>query len=278
LPKLSSWVRNLSGEHMAAIRLAFKDVTDADEDSAPLFMEAVLVHLEEPSQILRVISAVMDRPTDRYLAASELADLCERLLADIDRRVQGVRKFDPSRGFEGGTAEAASLAAACAAVKEFEQWLTMNKEGPWGSRIAVQKQGLAQGAEARLREVEPAVGAALPLQAGRMIGGRAPRAGPRVDGYPDDSLVRRAEGLLAFLDETRSSADKAGFGALRAKVMEALEQRIDTYVQDLLERLHAGDGTDGEWVRAFLEVAADFSGMIKGPQAAQIVRRRAAAA
>jgi hypothetical protein len=278
LPKLSGWVRNLTGEQMAAVRLAFKDATTADEDAGPLFMQALLIHVEEPCQIVRLISAVMDRPTDRYLAASELAGIGERLLDDIDRRVQGVRRFDPGRGFEGGAAEAVSVHAASSAIREFEQWLVLNKDGPWGARLIEQKRALAQAAEARLRETERAVAAALPLQIGRIVAGRAPRAGPRVEDYPDDGLVRRAEGLLAFLDETRTSAANAGFGALRAKVIESLESRMDTYVQDLVERLHAEDGEDSDWVRAYLDVAADFCGMIQGPQAAQIVRRRAAAA
>ncbi len=278
LPKLTAWVRNLNGENMAAVRLAFKDATAADDDAGPLLMDALMVHLGEPSQVLRLISAVMDRPTDRYLASSELAGIGERLLDDIDRRVQGVRKFNPERGYEGGAGEAASVNTATGAIREFEQWLALNKEGPWGSRIAAQKLGLAQAAESRMRETEPAVAAALPLQAGRMLGGRAPRAGPRVDDFPDETLVRRAEGLLSFLDETRTSAANAGFGALRAKVIEALDLRLETYVQDLVERLHGDECADGEWVRAYLEVAADFSGMVKGPQAAQIVRRRAAAA
>ncbi len=278
LPRLSGWVRNLTGEHVAAVRLAFKDATAFDEDAGPLFMDAVLIHVEEPCQILKLVSAVMDRPSDRYLAASELAGLGERLLDDIDRRVQAVRRFDPGRGLEGGAAEAVSVHAASNAIREFEQWLVLTKEGSWGGRILEQKRALAQAAEARLREIERAVGAALPLQPSRSPGGRATRSAPRIDDYPDDGLVRRAEGLLAFLDETRASAANAGFGALRAKVIEALEQRMETYVQDLVERLHAQDCTDSEWVRAYLDVAANFCGMIQGPQAAQIVRRRAAAA
>jgi hypothetical protein len=278
LIKLPVWVRNLNSEHMAAVRLAFKDVTEVAEDAGPLFMEVMMIHLDEPSQVLRLVSAVMDRPSDRYLASSELCGLGERLLADIDLRVASIRQFDPGRGFEGGASEAASVLRASSAIHEFEQWLALNREGPWGSRIAMQKQGLAQAAEARLRETEPAVSAALPLQAQRAPGNRQPRAGPRIDGYPHPGLVQRAEGLLAFLDETRTSAANAGFGSLRAKVIESLEQRLDHYVEDLIERLRLEDEPDPDCVRAYLEVAADFSGMVKGPKAAQIVRRRAAAA
>jgi hypothetical protein len=275
--KLPGWVRNLNTETMAVVRLAYKDASSTANDVGPLFMDALMTYLEEPSQIIRLISAVMDRPSDRYLASSELAGLGERLLTDIEERVQGVRRFDPNRGFEGGTAEGASLQLATNAVKEFEQWLTLNKEGPWGARLNTQKQGLAMAAEAHMRAAEPAVAQALPLQPQRSAGSVAPRPAPRIDGFPVEALVRRAEGLLAFINETRTSAANAGFGAARGKVIEALEQRLDTYVDDLVERLRGSDCTDPEWVRAHLEVAADFFGMIKGPKAAQIVRRRVAA-
>jgi hypothetical protein len=278
LVKLPAWARHPNPENMAAMRLAFKDAIAVAEDAGPMFMEALLAHLQEPAQILRLISAVMDRPSDRYLASSELADIGERLLADIERRVQSVRRFDPYRGAEGGAAEAASVTVATGAVREFEEWLALSKDGPWGVRIVTQKQGLALAAEARLREVEPAVAAALPLQAHRLTGSAAPRPGPRIEGYPDDGLVSKAEGLLAFLGETRNSAANAGFESLRMKAIESLSMRLDTYVEDLVERLRSDECADRDWVKAYLEVAADFSGMIRGPQAAQIVRRRAAAA
>jgi len=278
LARLPGWARSPTSENMAAVRLAFKDATDVSEEAGPMFMEALLAHLQEPHQILRLISAVMDRPTDRYLAASEMADIGERLLADIEKRVQAVRQFDPYRGFEGGAAEAASVMVASAAIRVFEEAVELSREAPWGARITASKQALAQSAETRLREAEPAVAAALPLQAQRALGSIAPRPGPRVEGYPDDGLVTKAEGLLAFLEETRNSAANAGFGSLRAKVIESLEIRLDHYVEDLVERLRNDECKDVEWVRAYLEVAADFCGMVRGPKAAMIVRRRAAAA
>jgi len=281
LPRLSGWVRNLNSESMAALRLAFKDAIATAEDVGPMFMETLLIHLDEPSQILRVISAVMDRPSDRYLASSELAGLGERLLDDIDRRVQAVKSFDPDRGLEGGAAEAASVQIASNAAKEFEQWLTLSREGPWGGRVAAQKLALALASEARMRETDKAVALALPLQPQRAAGGVMLRPTPRLDQAPDPVRVRRAMGLLAFLDETRSSAATAGFGALRAKIIEGLEIRMDQYVEDLLDLMHNpedGRVVDRAQLRAFMEIAADVLGLLRGPKAAQIVRRRAAAA
>jgi hypothetical protein len=276
--KVAGWARNLNGEHMAQVRLAYKDATAGVEEGGPLFIEALQHRLDEPCQVLRLISAVMDRPSDRYLASSEMSAFGEALLADTERQVKAVRQFDPQRGREGGTAAAASLQAAHATLREFETWLTLSKDGPWGGRVAALKQGLSQTAEARIREAEPAVAAALPLASFKAMGSIAPRPGPRIDGYPADGLVQRAEGLLSFLEACRATAAVAGFGSLRGKVIESLEKRIDPYVEDLMERLRDEEDAAPELVRAYLEVAADFLGMIRGPDSAQIIRRRAAAA
>jgi len=278
LPKLAGWVRNLNSENMAVVRVAFKDAIATAEDVGPLFIESLQTKLDEPSHVLRIISAVMDRPSDRYLASSELAGIGERLLEDADRRILAVRNFDPNRGLEGGAAEAASVLVACNIAKEFEQWLALSREGPWGSRVAGQKLAVALTVEARMREADKAVAAALPLQPNRVSGGVLLRPIPRLDAFPDNDRVRRASALLAFLEETRTSAANAGFGSLRAQVIEAVEIRLNHYVEDLVDHLHTPDTSDRESARAYLDVAAEFLGLLRGPKFAQIVRRRAAAA
>ena len=276
LPKLPIWVRTLSNEYAAAIRLAFRDSTAVREDAGPAFMEMLFGHLDEPWQVLRLISLVMDKPTDRYLAGSELASFGERLLADIDRRIDALKRFDPNRGLEGGVEMAASVHTATTLIDEFGQWLSINREGPWGSRLASQKRNLALAAEARLREIEPAVIAALPTQPVRFAA-RSVRGAPKLAHDLDEAAVRKAQGLLGFLYETRTCASYGGFGALRAKVVESLDPRVDQYAEDLLELLHAGEG-DLQRLRAYLEVAAEFLGLIREPRAAEIVRRRTAVA
>jgi hypothetical protein len=277
LERLPVWARTLSGEHAAAIRLAFRDAVAIGDDAGPPFMEILFGHLEEPHQVLRLISLVMDRPSDRYLAGSELASFGERLLVDIDRRIEQVRRFDPSRGLEGGVALADSITVATAIIHEFEQWLAIARQGPWGSRLASHKRALAMAVEARLREVETAVGLALPAQPVRSSNKKL-RGPPKISADPDAELVVRAQGYLAFLCETRTTAGYGGFGAVRAKVVEALDPRIDQYAEDLLELLHNGEGGPVERVKAYLEITAEFLGLVRDPKAAEIIRRRTAVA
>ena len=61
-------------------------------------------------------------------------------------------------------------------------------------------------------------------------------------------------------------------------MLEALEHRLDSYVEDVLAEIHADDGVDHDRARIFLEIAAALCGLARDEQAAQIVRRRAAAA
>ena len=276
-PKLVEWTRRSNAETIAEIRLTFTDALADNESAGLVFWEALFALLDQPWQILRLISAATDRPSDRYLASSELAGIGERLLDDIDTRLAALKSFDVERGARGGLEEAASVLIAVQQITEFEQWLAMKRDGPWGARIAEHKKVLALCMEAWLRESESAVAAALPTRAARGLG-KIVKSTPKLATDPQPLLVNRAEALLTLIEGSRSIASAGGFGALRTKVLESLEQRLDQYAEDLLVLLHGGESDEPERITAHLEIAAQFLSLIKGPLAAQTVRRRLAAA
>ncbi len=278
IPRLPGWLRLMNDDTVAAIHLAYRDAMKQGADMPPILTEMFAAHLDHPYQVLRLISAVMDRPSDRYMAASEMAGFGERLLADMERRVEAVNRFDPHGGAEAGQALAASVLVCTHTFGEFEQWLTLSRDGPWGMRLIMLRRGLAAGVEARLREVAGAVAAALPAQPMRS-GNTLIKAAPRLNQPLSPRALDKARGLLAFLADTRAAAPYGGYVAIRNKVIEALDSVIDQYAEDLLEIVHApADRDQAERARAFLEVAAEFLGFVREPKAAEIVRRRAAAA
>ena len=120
------------------------------------------------------------------------------------------------------------------------------------------------------------VAEALPTQSVR-AGGVNLRAEPRLDVAPDPRLVRRAMATLAFFESCRSNANQGGYGSIRGKAGEEVTIRLTSYVEDILSMIHSGDVANLDNARAFLEVAADFTGLVQDDKAAQIVRRRAAA-
>lgn len=281
-PRLEDWVDNLSGENSAALRVAFKDAVTVDEDAGPLFWEAVFTYLQRPWTVIRLISAVIDRPSDRYLAESELASLGERLLVEVETCIAALKQFDPIMGEPAAQAAANAAAKALAIAAEFEDWLALRRDGPWGARIAGYKQAVSQIMEARMREAETAVAAALPTQSRGL--GKGVRPHPKLNADPQPLLTARAEGLLALLERSRGSAQAGGFASARAKVIEALERRLGLYCDDLLEMLHhkgepvLESGPDELRIREYLEVAASLIRRLQGESAAAVVRRRIAAA
>ena len=276
LAKLPDWVARMSGERAAAARIAYKDAVALAEDAGPQYFEILFASLAEPWAILRVMSAIMDHPGDKYAAASELARFGDYILNDIDRRLSAFRALDPNEGAESGVAAGQALQIASMEIAEFETAIELSRDGPWGGRIHQQKKLLAQLAEARLDLISKALDAVLPLKMVRL--GKKLRGLPNLRADPDVQALKRAEGLMAFFDACRGSAGQSGYGAARAKVAEESEERLDQYVEDLLEMLRAEDVESVERVHAYLEVTADLMGLARGEKAAQIVRRRAAAA
>jgi hypothetical protein len=276
IERLPEWLGRMSEERAAAARLAYKDAVSVSDEAGPRLIAMLLAQLPQPWLILRVLAAVVIRPNDRYLASSELARFGDYVLDDVTRRLAGLRRFDVDQGRAAGAAAAQDLHVVAQAVAEFETALELSRDGPWAVRVTKLRQNLAELAEARLAQVDKIIDQALPLQLVRF--GKGLKGMPKLATDPDPRLLRRAEGIMGFFDHSRTSATSSGFGAMRAKIGEMLEARLDQYVEDLLDVLHTDETVDPDRVHAYLDAAAGFIGDIRGEKAAQIVRRRAAAA
>ena len=63
--RMPEWVAHPGKETAASARLAYKDVVEISEDAGPRFFEMLAAHMPHPWMVLRIISAVMDKPTER---------------------------------------------------------------------------------------------------------------------------------------------------------------------------------------------------------------------
>jgi hypothetical protein len=228
--------------------------------------------------VLRIISAVMDKPTERYLADSELAGFGEWVMGDIDAALAAIADLDPLGGAEAGRTAGKLADLVVVRVLEMETCIDLAREHGWGKRIVKQRASLASVVEGRLREAEKTVLDALPTHTHAMRHQKGRRTTPKLGGPPDPALATRAITLLAFTDELRSSANYGGFSATRAKVVEKLGEYLDRYVEEILDLIRADEAEDVESATAFLNLAADFSQLVQGDKAAELIRRRAVAA
>lgn len=271
--RLPEWIAHPGGETSAGARLAYKDAVAIAEDAGQPFFQMLAAQLAQPWMVLRLISAVMDRPNERYLADSELANFAENLMGDIDRALDGIAGFSPDEGADAGRAAAKVADLVVHQVLELESCVDLQRDHGWGLRVVKQRARLASVVEGRLREADKATSEALPMHTPRQA--RARRPLPRLSSPPDPRLVRRAFTLLSFCEELRTTANYGGFSATRNKLIEKLGEHLDHYVEDVLDLLRTEEAESREAAAAFLETAAEFIILVRGDKAAELIRRRA---
>ena len=274
--QLPRWISFMDGERIAVARLICRDAAAVADDAGPRLFEMMAAQLAEPWRIIRVISAVMDHPGDTYFAASEFASFGERVLTAIEAESVKVTALRAPDGPAAGRAAGLAAGQAVLLMTEVEQAIELARDGPWGRRAAKIKRALAEAAEARLKEIDEAVAGALPCQSPR--GSRLRKAEPLLLHEPDEGQVAGALTLLTFAHDTQGCAAAGGFASVRLKILERLEQRLDAYIEDVLDRLREGEAGTADIARAYLAVAADFYALARDEKAGDLVRRRMAAA
>lgn len=273
LARLPAWIGRSGEENAAASRIAYKDAVAIAEDAGPRFFEMIAAHLSPNWMVLRVISSVMDKPTERYLADSEAGGFGERVMTEIDEALVAISKLDVDAGPAAGRKAGRLVGLIAQQTMELEACIDLDRDHGWGHRIVNQRKALANLVEGCLREAEKLVAAALPTEmAGKR---RRHRRLPRLSVPPEPRAVVRAMTLLAFTQEIRVSANYAGFSATHAKALENIGAMLDHYTEDVLDHIKTGDAPDLGIAEGFLGVAADFWQMIRDEKTAALIRRRA---
>jgi len=274
--RLPEWLAHPGGETAAGARVAYRDACAVDDDAGPRFFEMLSAQMAYPWMVLRVISAVMDKPNERYLADSEMAGFGESLLSDIDEALATIGGLQADAGPQAARSAAKLAELVVQQIMEIETCVDLEREHGWGHRIHKQRASLAGVVEGRLREAEKATMDALPVQTARNH--RVRRPVPRLGVPADDRLAARAVTLLSFSDELHTTANYGGFSSARNKMVERLGEYIDHYVDEVVDLIKTGEVDDVAIATAYLEHAAVFSQLIRGGKAGEIVRRRAHAA
>lgn len=276
IARLPDWLANSDANNTFAARLAYKDAVSVSDEAGIAFCEMLAAHMAQPYMILRIISAVMDRPNERYLAESEMSVFAFRVMEEIDETLRKVMKIDSTAGPDHAVEVGRNVELVTLMVAEMETCIEMQREAGWGLRVAKQKRSLASIVEGRFKETEKLVAQALPTQQARLR--RIRRNLPKLEPPPNEMYVKRAKTMLTFLREIRTSANYGGFAASRSRAIEKMSAYIDHYVEEVLDLVKTGDAPDEAVALAFLEVAADLSFLIHGEKAAELVRRRALSA
>jgi hypothetical protein len=273
---LPTWITHPGSESRLSARPAYNDALAVSESAGPYYFQMISAQLEQCWMVLRIISAVIEKPTERYLDVAELAGFAEALMEEVDEALTLIATFDPEAGPGAGNAAAVRAELAVRQIMEMETNVALNRDRGWGRRIQKQRRKLASAVEARLREADLAVMAALPMHEINQHGIR--RTAPRLSCEPDAACVRRAETLLSFSAGLRSAVNHGGFLAAWGALVEKLSTGLDLYVDETVRQIRLDQTGETACSEAFLDVAARFSHLVAGQKAGELVRRRAQAA
>lgn len=281
LARLPELMGRIDAEKAATLRLMFKDACAISEEGGTRFMEIVFANLEDGAQIIKFVATVSDRPNDRFLAESELAEFGERILDRITESLGDLKAFmsgkTSSASKSGQDLQGAGdgVARVLNQLQSFATYIELSRDGPWGKRVGDAHKQIAEMVEVQLKGAERVFQDALPLKTERIYG-RVKKDVPHLEKFPKPEVVVRAANVASFIREVRATANSGGFASLHTKVVLALEGMLDSYFENLLDIANGEDPFETEPVMQFFELTTDLMEALCGEEKAVVARRRIA--
>ncbi len=274
--RLTDWVDRPDDARAAALRVTYRDAIAISEDNGPLLFEMLAAGMDEPWQIIRLISLVMDRPTQAYFAGSELSSFPIRVMDLVDINLTEIGRFDHTKTPDEARTVAALIHLTARQISELESGIEFTRDSGWGARVQKQKQTLANTVESRLRKIEPMIGTALPYHVVR--GEHSSRKVPRMTKSPTGQDINNLKTLMTFIEAIRPSASLGGFASARTRILEAAAETLDRYAEDGFALIRDREVEDFDLALEHLTHAADFLSLMGNSVSADLMRRRIDAA
>ena len=277
LAKLPTLMGRIDAEKAAALRLMFGDACAINAEGGYRLLEIFFANLEDGSQIIKFVATVSDRPNDRFLAQSELAEFGTRILDHIEDNLRDLKTFMGTRHRQCADLGLASerVGQSLTQLQSFEHFIELAREGPWGKRIGEAHKVIAELVEAQLRGAERVIDDALPMKSERVYG-RVKKETPHLDKMPSGEVITRALQTLKFIKQVRNTATAGGFASLHARTVQAIEAMLDSYFEELLSIANGEDPFSSDVLMAYFEMVTDMMGALCGDEKAHTARRRVA--
>jgi len=273
LPRLNEWINRPSDERRAALRVCYHRAVEIQTDGGPLFFQILSGHLERSWQVLTLISIVMDHPVEAYIAGSEFGPFGTRVLKLAKDEIEAVKAFDPRTTPARALDAARSVQIAHQSLHEMTSAIELSSSGPWGGQVGELRKLLISSVEAILKAWSPLLSQALPMNKASVL--TPPfRATPKLseDRAQDGEIPIMA--WLNFVETIRQDSGTAGFGALRGKMLEGFDQRLQAYADDVLDLIKSGDTKVPERAASFVSLAADLAEARGDKTNSDLIRRR----
>lgn len=273
LLELPLWVSRMNADDALSVRLAYRDAANIASDGPARMFEVLYTNLESPWTILRIISAALDRPTDQFVANTDLGLFGELLLGQVEALVETIGEVNLDQGASAGNAVATAVKTVISITTDFEDNLVLGKNGPWGRRIARSKRDLTNACEALLNQVEVLLPRALPVTAANK-NARALNRSPNINVAPEPIAEARLEAILVLMAAVRSIASVSGIGVLRTRVLAETQEFLEYYGKGTIALL-TDFNLSPEAVRERVHAVAKYVALVHDEATADQLRRRA---
>jgi hypothetical protein len=277
LARLDDFMGRIDADKAAALRVLFSDASDLDIQGGTRLLEIIFANLDDGSQIIKFVAIVSDRPNDRFLAMSELADFGTRILDRIETDLTGLKAFMSGRGQGCDDPGAAGdrVAQCLGQLQAFGHYVELTRGGPWGNRVSEAQKTIAGLVEHQFKSAEKALEGVMPMRVERVYG-RVKKEVPDYARAPSEEILTRAHGVLVFIRKVRPIAMSGGFASLHARTAEACELTLDAYFTELLALANGEEPFDAEQLLGGFERITDLMEALCGEEKGQLARRRVA--
>jgi hypothetical protein len=277
LARLNDFMGRIDADKAAALRVLFNDASDLDIKGGTRLLEIIFANLDDGSQIIKFVAIVSDRPNDRFLAMSELADFGTRILDRIEADLAGLKSFMGGKGQACDDPGAAGdrVSQCLSQLQAFGHYVELAREGPWGKRVTEAQRVIADLVGHQLKSAEKTLEGVMPMRVERVYG-RVKKEVPDYARVPSDEVLAKARGALLFIRKVRHIAMAGGFASLHTKTFEACELTLDAYFTELLALANGDEPFDAEPLLGGFERIADLMEALCGEEKGQLARRRVA--
>jgi uncharacterized protein with PIN domain len=180
--------------------------------------------------------------------------------------------FDLDQGASAGFALASSAKTIIGNVTEFEQSISLTKNGPWGRRVARIKRDVSVVSEKLIFQVEILRPKVLTVAAAAQNHKGLNRT-PNLSLAPDPSATARLEAILTFIAQIRPIASACGVGVLRSRVIAETQEFLEYYSNGVLA-LITDFSQDPDAVRTRIDQIAKYVAIVHDEETAEQLRRR----
>jgi hypothetical protein len=270
--RLEAWpprIRHVGEEHIVAVRELHDALTRYTAEIEPSLLILVMARLDRPWHMLRMLERIARTNNDTLIEATEFVAIGEILIdrAEADARAFRTTASEPIHADKMLAALERFAGVASGMTEEFQ----IRRNGRWGSRLYTLKARAARDLEELCKSALAAVNAVTPritLSGGKWT--------VDVSETLDEGDLAEAAQYAHFLRGSKVLDHRAAFAGARTNAMTRVDARLTSQIEALLTLAHSGESRDEALahLRALASVVREF----EGPEAGDIILRRAAAA